>query len=403
MKILKSIHTQVLIVITVVVLWRIMLFWLSYSADLFLVYQPSFPYFNILDLTGFPRWLYSWANFDGVHYLRIADAGYKGGALIQAFFPVYPLLLRAIADFFSLSFFVAGMIVSNLMFLLLCITFFVYVAQRFTVQLAWRSLLVLLLFPSSFFFVGVYTESFFITTCILAFLFARNKWWLWAGVMIIIASATRVVGILLLPALTVDLFFQTYKITRETTIYEVFEKILDLVKTQWYNIILILAGALGLTSYMGYLWQHYQDPLYFFHVQSEFSAGRQEQIISLPQVVYRYVKILWTVRPLDWKYYAYAQELFLSLSAFALIIYGLIHRKYKIKISELVFCFSALLLPTMTGTFSSMTRYVLVCFPLFILIPQILKKRWQFALYVSCSAVFLCINTILFIQGYWVG
>src|SRR3990172_347434 len=39
--------------------------------------------------------LFSWANFDGEHYLSIAIFGYKN--LEQAFFPVYPALVSLFA------------------------------------------------------------------------------------------------------------------------------------------------------------------------------------------------------------------------------------------------------------------------------------------------------------------
>ena len=41
---------------------------------------------------------WGWANFDGEHYLSIANIGYKG--LEQAFFPIYPILI----NFFSKAF-----------------------------------------------------------------------------------------------------------------------------------------------------------------------------------------------------------------------------------------------------------------------------------------------------------
>src|SRR5690606_17604799 len=114
-------------------------------ADYILEYRPSFPYFNILALTNLPRWIYSWANFDGVHYLRIAETGYQQTALIQAFFPVYPYLLRFTSLMLEIKFLLAGLILSNLMFLLCILLLFIYVKQRFSVNLGWKTILVLLI------------------------------------------------------------------------------------------------------------------------------------------------------------------------------------------------------------------------------------------------------------------
>src|SRR3990167_7172862 len=43
--------------------------------------------------------IFSWANFDGEHYLSIAVFGYKG--LEQVFFPIYPMLIHLFAAPFS--------------------------------------------------------------------------------------------------------------------------------------------------------------------------------------------------------------------------------------------------------------------------------------------------------------
>ena len=46
-----------------------------------------------------------------------------------------------------------------------------------------------------------------------------------------------------------------------------------------YSASFILCWALGLVSYMGYLWVNFNDPLYFLTVQSQFGAARQSQLV----------------------------------------------------------------------------------------------------------------------------
>jgi hypothetical protein len=157
---------------------------------------------------------------------------------------------------------------------------------------------------------------------------------------------------------------------------------------------------------MIFLWLQFEDPLYFFHVQSEFGAGRQESIILLPQVIYRYLKILVTVRPINWKYYSYVQDFVISLFGLvALFGWWLQRRQPKYKASYLWYAVPAFLLPTLTGTFSSMPRYVLVVFPIFIWLAEKLKTAKPICrfLYFGISFCLLVINTVLFIQGYWVA
>src|SRR3989338_7634876 len=52
-----------------------------------------------------------WANFDGVHYLSIAERGYV--QYEQAFFPLYPVLVRSIARTLHITYITAGEFISN--------------------------------------------------------------------------------------------------------------------------------------------------------------------------------------------------------------------------------------------------------------------------------------------------
>src|SRR3989338_2071922 len=68
--------------------------------------------------------LFSWANFDGEHYLSISIFGYKN--LQQAFFPVYPMLINFIASPISFDL-LSGLINSTIIFLIISNTAFLIV------------------------------------------------------------------------------------------------------------------------------------------------------------------------------------------------------------------------------------------------------------------------------------
>src|SRR3989344_6875835 len=76
-------------------IWRIGLFFVAFLASfIFPGFKTSFPYANIaLEVTNLPNWIWGFGNFDGVHYLRIAQNGYNA-EFSQAFFPFYPLLIN---------------------------------------------------------------------------------------------------------------------------------------------------------------------------------------------------------------------------------------------------------------------------------------------------------------------
>jgi hypothetical protein len=156
---------------------------------------------------------------------------------------------------------------------------------------------------------------------------------------------------------------------------------------------------------MLYLYLAFNDPLFFFHVQSAFGAGRQQSFVLFLQVTWRYFKIFWTARPFDWKYYAYVQEFVATFFALVVLMYGSVRvKKLQLHIQELAFSFGAFFLPTLTGNFSSMPRYILVCLPLFFIIGQFLSKHKtaKIAYIVVCS-VLSFVNIMLFIQGHWVA
>jgi len=386
------------------IIWRTFLFIIGYLAQFILKYKPSFPYYDQLALYNLPQWLYSWANFDGVHYLTIIKKGYFGTGLIQAFFPLFPLSIRFLNIFENPL--VTGLIVSNILAFLLFISFYSF-SKTFFKNNHWQNLLVFILFPTSFFLGAFYTESLFLILVLNTFIQSHHRNWFRAGLLAALASGTKVVGILLIPSLIIGYFFGEKKLgelindiknknTRKKLISSLTNK-LNLKSVRPLS--LIIVGSFGLLSYMFYLWQKFDDPLYFFHVQSEFGGGRQENLILYPQVVYRYLKILITARPFDFKYLAYIQEFISGTIGLILILYS----SKKIKLSHLIFVLGAFFVPTLTGTFSSMGRYILVCWPIFFVISDWLKNKKIRYLYFIISTLFLVINTVLFIQGYWVA
>ena len=138
----------------------------------------------------------------------------------------------------------------------------------------------------------------------------------------------------------------------------------------------------------------------FFHVQAEFGGIRQESLVVYPQVIYRYIKILLTVKPFNLSYFSSVSELIAGVGGLILILLSY----KKVKISYLVFALLAFILPTLTGTFSSMPRYVLVSFPIFILLALWAEKSLFFKYsWFIISGILLVFNTVLFIQGIWVA
>jgi hypothetical protein len=406
----------VLTFVAVAVIARIFFFFLAAISPNFLPFQPSFSYPEMLETYSLPKWIHSFAGFDGVHYITIAERGYESAGMIQAFFPVWPLLLQAGHTIFS----VIGVPQLNtiswgvtLNFLLLPVL--LYVWHQFVITIypefisakyKWLPTAVLLAFPTSLFFFALYSETLFLTLILGTFLAAHTQNWKLAILLAIIASATRIVGVLLVPALLLEYWWQQQSLATQKFEWLAVKKslqpaiIVHFLLSHYKMIATILLGSLGLLAYMTYLYIIFGDPLLFKTVQSDWGHERSDTLVMYPQVVVRYIRMLTTSFTLTVGWFTIVQEflsgLFLPLSP--LLLYK------KIRPSHLFFGIAVLLIPISTGTFSSLLRYALASFPVFLVLLYLLKDKPKASTaWLAFSTFLLICNTILFIQGYWVA
>lgn len=146
----------------------------------------------------------AFAAWDSGWYWTIARDGYRYEAQDQstiAFFPLYPLLMRALAWPFGggdRALWIAGIVVSLACFLLALV-----VLHRLTERLcgsresARRTVLYVAVFPFAIFFTQVYTESLFLLLSVSAMLAAYESRWPLAGLLGGLTALTRPNGILI--------------------------------------------------------------------------------------------------------------------------------------------------------------------------------------------------------------
>lgn len=370
-------------ILRLIVGWRLVLVLIALVGIYVLPFKDSFPYRElVLEPQGHPLF-YSWANFDGVHYLGIADKGYWA-QFTQAFFPVYPILIRWVTAIVSNSL-LSGLIISHLSLIVALFYLYELIKIDYSNSVASRVLWLLLLFPTSFFFGAVYTESLFLMLVVTSFYAMRKGLTKEAILLATFATATRIVGIFLIPALIYESISQNNRKLSLTSV------------TSYLPFMIPLTG---IGAYMVYLYYEFSDPLYFLNAQPAFGAQRSsDQLILLYQVIFRYLKMFWTIDPWSLLYFTVNLEFWLSIGALGLLIWAWIK---GIRKSYLLYAFGAYFLPTLTGTFSSMPRYVLILFPIFIVLAQIKSTRvYQVILFVF--GILLAVNTILFTRGYWVA
>lgn len=364
------------------ILWRLTLFIPLVIGAYLLSYNPSSPvtyvykYINS-NLSFSSVFLFPWANFDGIHYLTIAEHGYTNQA---RFFPLFPMLIKALTGISVGSQIFVGMLIVTLSFYLALKVLQKLIELDFSKEISMKTILFLLIFPASFFFVSVYSESLFLLLTLLAFYFARKKMWLLSIVCAMFVMATRFVGVAILPAL----------------IYE-------FVKKEGINIKklpLFLFIPLGLVLYSIFNYYQWGSFFYFITAQGELGNSRSvSSIILFPQTIYRYIKILSTVsiNSYDWAIALLELTSFLFVS---LLLY--FAWKKKIRTSYLIFALINLAIITSTGTFSGLPRYILTIFPIFMVLSLINNKLFKFA-YVAISPILLFVLLMLFSRGYFVA
>lgn len=368
-EILRSDYTKIL---ALFVIWRAFIFFTAYISVMFMpVFGAKFPYYEeTLISTKLPYFIWSLGNFDGVHYLRIAQDGYAY-QFTQAFFPFYPIFIKLVSYLTFGNFLIAALLISNGAFLAGLLLFNKLVEKIYNKKIAFWSCLFLLAFPTSFYFGAVYTEGLFFLMIIGSFYLLERKKVFLASTVGAFASATRFVGIFLSLSL--------------------------LSQKKYKSLSPLLIVPLGLIVFMIYLKIEFNNPLYFLTAQAIWGQERSTtEIVLLPQVFWRYIKILLTTQGLP----LFNAMFEFSSMLFAIIL--LIMATKKIKSSWLIFSWFAVLTPTLTGTLASMPRYVLVAFPIFIVLAQI-KSNFAKFLILTFFLILLIVTTILFTRGYWVA
>jgi Gpi18-like mannosyltransferase len=150
-------------------------------------------------LSGFAERLFEpWAHWDGVWFIRIAADGYAAHDYSQAFFPLYPLLLRLVAPLTGGDYVVAGVLVSLACYGGAMALLYRLVRADLGSRVALWSVVLISVFPTALVFQAVYSESLFLLLVLASFSAARRGRWWAAGLAGLLAALTRSTGLALL-------------------------------------------------------------------------------------------------------------------------------------------------------------------------------------------------------------
>lgn len=380
-------------IVSLFFIWRSILFVCAYIAQHTVHYLGFFPYKEILSDFKLPTFISSFANFDGVHYILISQQGYSHYE--QAYFPLYPLLI-SLFNFITHNPLVSGLVISHASFLVGLIYLQRLSALWFPKQknVGFWIVAVILAFPTAFFFGAVYTEGLFFMWVVLSLYFIEKKKYAYAAISASLASATRLMGVFLVVPFALSFLQNSHSIN--------WRSILQVARS---NMAVILSPAIGLFVYCLYLWVTVNDPLFFLNAQPAFGANRSTSVILLPQVYFRYFKILFTAAH-DFRWYISLLEVVFFTGVAGVLLFDFRRlwtgQKKWTLIGLNIFSLINIVLPTLTGTFSSVPRYALFSLSMFLFLAQIhynLTKKIILVLFVVLQITLLS----LFIQGYFIG
>lgn len=315
------------------------------------------------------------AQWDGGWYQSIISGGYSLTPNSQsnvAFFPLYPLAAYSLT-LLGLSATTAAFTTSLVaLWAALCVAYML--VRRNSGEITARiTLVALLVFPFSFFFIVAYTESLFLLLVALALLLTQRKdWWL-AAVVVGLASATKVIGVLLI-LVVIGGYIQSRLHASKPMLAS---KILALV---------VLSSS-GLIGYMTYLHLRFGDALAFMHVQ-RFWPNRGEGVAGLKDVASNLVNGASASNP-----YALAVT---EAAILALFIGLAVYCTVRINRWWGAWSLATLAVPLATGATTSLNRYVLILLPCFIALATVLRTWNRGQLVLIPSAMFLGLFILLF-------
>jgi hypothetical protein len=398
-----------------VVHWLIVQLAATYALRFGVPNDPSPPYGELPpSLDGLAYWIVEpLRNWDGLWYRLIAIEGYAGGtqSAKAAFWPLFPWTMQAGSLLTGWTVESVGYLVANLSFLGALLVIYRLVTLDYGDPAdARRTLWALALFPTAFFFSAVYTESLFLLLSAGAlYLWRRDLIW-FAGVVGIAAALTRSAGVfLILPFLAL---------------------LWDRYRTDWRGyfpgVIPALFPAFGPAIFAAVLYREQGNWNAFIDVQEQwnrYSALPWETLNCAVNTCFRLggepdgVSFGWwqqmvqnpsweTITSQDWRS-AVANsdvlELVVTVLFLALAVIGL---KF-LPVYQTVWVLPGLLIPLLQPSevhaLMSMPRFVLVLFPLFIVLGWLVRPRPIAIPWYAVSVTLLVLLTAQFALWYWVS
>jgi hypothetical protein len=307
--------------------------------------------------------------WDAKAYVDIAHDGYGTVPANNAYFPLYPFLMRVLATLFGGSddaYLIAGVLISNLALLVALAYLASLVAIDHQAAAGIRAALYLLAFPTSVFLSVVYPESLLIALSIGAVYHARRGEWLPAAVLGALAALTRpFIG----AAVALPIAIEAYRRSGPRA-----------------ALAAATPAVFALVGWLVVLWRITGDPKAILTAEANWGVGPSlpfaaftdlfnPNVYGFPYFVLGFSLLIGALVVLSWRF------LKPSLAAYATVVF---------------------LISIATGSLTSSPRYYLSVFPAFIVL-ALVARGWLGLAYVAIGAAIGVVFTAMYALWYWVA
>ena len=321
------------------------------------------------------------SQWDGQHYLSIARDGYQkypcGWNTMYTcgnigWFPMYPMAGK-IVSWTGLNINHAMMVTSWLFLWLALLILYRLAEDQFSARAAMYSLLALLFFPTSFYFLLVFPYSMYLClACGIFYLLhkARYNWlFLLSGMLTVSYPSGMVIALPL-----------GYHLVRHWR---------ELPKADRLKIVLAIAAVGGaMVLYFSYYWIKFDDFFLYNHFQAQpfYAHTPGFPLISLWNA-------LTNLRPSD--------PVFIML----ILVMGMLALFYyrRVPASHQVFLFAVLLFTPSFGSTDCYYRHIVVAFPIFIMIGAAVDRRWRRYLLAVYAVVCIVLAWQVYVKAFKMG
>jgi hypothetical protein len=349
-----------------------------------------------------------WSHWDGEHYVALAAGGYlqPPDHISPAFFPLYPLLMRSFSELFGGPLSLGALSLWGVLISLLALPFALYFLYQIAedgwgTRVAQGTVLTLAFFPTSFFLNAVYTESLFLA------LSAASLWAVLVRKDLLLgcalagfAAATRNVGVFLVVPLA----------------YEWLRGEAGRGYSWGRGAACLALAPSGLAVYAAYLWLRFGNPLLFYTEQRRWGREATDPLSTLLNALAQgsdglrqlLDPGLWADPSLG----RITDHLGAANNAYNLVFLGvalalLLAGLRVLPLSLSAYAFLLILPPAFFGTpqgpLMGLSRYLLVAFPVFIVLGVLLENRRLLGGWLILNVVASLILCALFVSWRFVA